>query len=131
MPRYMVALLVAVGAAMSAIVQLVHGDLTLIMIIGASAATGLVTYQTLPSKKTDFNQPSSLQEKARVCSQLRRSSSRTGPVKGGRSSSRSDAAGALDRFRETSIVDRRVRGDVPPHPLPSGERLSLIFPCCA
>lgn len=34
----------------------------------------------------------------------------------------------LDRFRETSIVDRRVRGDVPPHPLPSGERLFLIFP---
>ena len=23
------------------------------------------------------------------------------------------------RFRETSIVDRRVRGDVPPHPLPN------------
>ena len=35
---------------------------------------------------------------------------------------------ALDRFRETSIVDRRVRGDVPPHPVPSGERLLLIFP---
>ena len=35
---------------------------------------------------------------------------------------------ALDRFRETSIVDRRVRGDVPPHPLPSGERMFLIFP---
>src|SRR5690349_21140946 len=35
---------------------------------------------------------------------------------------------ALDRFRETSIVDRRVRGDVPPHLLPSGERLLLIFP---
>ena len=35
---------------------------------------------------------------------------------------------ALDRFRETSIVDRRVRGDVPPHPLPSGERPFLIFP---
>ena len=34
---------------------------------------------------------------------------------------------ALDRFRETSIVDRRVRGDVPPHPLPSGERLFVIF----
>ena len=35
---------------------------------------------------------------------------------------------ALDRFRETSIVDRRVRGDVPPHPLPSGERLFLDLP---
>ena len=34
---------------------------------------------------------------------------------------------ALDRFRETSIVDRRVRGDVPPHPRPSGERLFSIF----
>jgi hypothetical protein len=35
---------------------------------------------------------------------------------------------ALDRFRETSIVGWRVRGDVPPHPLPSGERLFFIFP---
>lgn len=35
---------------------------------------------------------------------------------------------ALDRFRETPIVDRRVRDDVPPHPLPSGERLFWIFP---
>ena len=34
---------------------------------------------------------------------------------------------ALDGFRETFTVDRRVRGDVPPHPLPSGERLFLIF----
>jgi len=34
----------------------------------------------------------------------------------------------VSRFRETSIVDRRVRGDVPSHPLPSGERLFLIFP---
>jgi hypothetical protein len=34
---------------------------------------------------------------------------------------------ALDRFSETSTVDLRVRGDVPPHPLPSGERLFLIF----
>jgi hypothetical protein len=34
---------------------------------------------------------------------------------------------ALDRFSETSTVDRRVRGDVPPHPLPSGERLFSIF----
>jgi hypothetical protein len=39
-----------------------------------------------------------------------------------------DAVGALDRFRETSIVDRRVRGVSPPHPLPSGERMPLIFP---
>src|SRR5215467_4040138 len=38
---------------------------------------------------------------------------------------------ALDRFRETSIVGRRARGDVPPHPLPSGERLFLIFPRCS
>jgi hypothetical protein len=35
---------------------------------------------------------------------------------------------ALDRFSETSIVDQGVRGDVPPHPLPSGERLLLALP---
>jgi hypothetical protein len=35
---------------------------------------------------------------------------------------------ALDRFSETSIVGRRVRGGVPPHPLASAERLFLIFP---
>ena len=42
-----------------------------------------------------------------------------------------DAVGALDRFRETSTLDRRVRGGVPPHPLPSGERLLLNFPSAA
>jgi hypothetical protein len=42
-------------------------------------------------------------------------------------SARRDAVGALDRFRETSIVGRRVRGGVPPHPLPSGDRLLLNF----
>jgi hypothetical protein len=42
-----------------------------------------------------------------------------------------DAVGALDRFAETSTLVRRVRGGVPPHPLPSGERLLLTFPRCA
>jgi hypothetical protein len=41
-----------------------------------------------------------------------------GSVKGGFS---------LDRFPFASIVDRRVRGGVPPHPPPSGERLFLIY----
>jgi hypothetical protein len=53
---------------------------------------------------------------------------RTGSVKRRRSRSRRDAVGALDRFRETSTLDRRVRGAVPPHPLPSGERLSWSSP---
>ena len=44
-----------------------------------------------------------------------------GSVKGGFS---------LDRFPFASTLVRRVRGGVPPHPLPSGERLLLIFPCC-
>jgi hypothetical protein len=35
---------------------------------------------------------------------------------------------ALDRFSETSTLDRRVRGGVPPHPLASAERLLLNFP---
>jgi len=38
---------------------------------------------------------------------------RTGSVRRRRSRSRRDAVGALDRFRETSIVGRRVRGGVP------------------
>jgi hypothetical protein len=53
---------------------------------------------------------------------------RTGPVKWRRSRSRRDAVGALDRSRETPTLDHRVRGVVPPHPVPSGERLFLIFP---
>ena len=67
-----------------------------------------------------------------VCSCSAYPAVRTGFVKWRRSRSRRDAVGALDRFRETSIVTRTgVRGDVPPHPLPSGECLFLIFPRCA
>jgi mannose/fructose/N-acetylgalactosamine-specific phosphotransferase system component IIC len=51
MPRYVVALLVAAGVAMTALVGLVHGDLTLVLIIGASAANGMVAYNALPHKK--------------------------------------------------------------------------------
>ena len=49
MPRYMVGLLAAVGAAMSALAGLAHGDLVFAIIADAAAATGLATYAaTLP-----------------------------------------------------------------------------------
>ena len=53
MPRNMVGLLAAVGAAMSALVSLAHGDAIPVMIAGAACATGLATSLALsPSKKT-------------------------------------------------------------------------------
>jgi hypothetical protein len=51
MPRSVVGLLTAVGAALSAIVGLAHGDLVWVMIANASAATGLATYLALPPSK--------------------------------------------------------------------------------
>jgi len=52
MPRVMVGLLAAVGAAMSALVALAHGDASLIiMACSAGAATGSAAYWALPSKK--------------------------------------------------------------------------------
>jgi hypothetical protein len=51
MPRYMVGLLAAVGAAMSALVGLVHSDLVWVAIADAAAATGLAAYLALPKKK--------------------------------------------------------------------------------
>ena len=50
MPRSMVGLLATVGAAMSALVGLVHGDLAWVIIVDAAAATGLAAYLALPSK---------------------------------------------------------------------------------
>ena len=52
MPRRMVGLLAAVGAAMSALVALAHGDVVLVvMAVGAGAATGTAAYLALPTKK--------------------------------------------------------------------------------
>jgi len=49
MPRSMVGLLAAVGAAMSAPAGLAHGDLVFLIIADAAAATGLAAYAaTLP-----------------------------------------------------------------------------------
>jgi hypothetical protein len=52
MPRSVVGLLAAVGAAMSALVGLAHGTLVWFVITDAAAATGLAAYLALlPSKK--------------------------------------------------------------------------------
>jgi hypothetical protein len=52
MPRSMVVgLLAAVGAVMSAIVGLAHGDLMPAMIAGAGAATGVAAYLASPASK--------------------------------------------------------------------------------
>jgi hypothetical protein len=55
MPRSMVGLLAAVGATMSAIVGLVHGDLAWVIIADAAAATGLAAYLALPPKKENVS----------------------------------------------------------------------------
>ena len=54
MPRSMVGLLAAVGAAMSAIVGLAHGDLVWVVLADAAAATGLAAYLALPAEKKDL-----------------------------------------------------------------------------
>lgn len=105
MSRSVVGLLAAVGAALSAIVGLAHGELVWALVATAPVATGLATCLALPSNKKTFV-PYDLPDR-RTC--------HTGSVKSGRSPSRSDAVGALYRFRETSIVDWRVRGGVSPH----------------
>jgi len=51
MPRSMVGLLAAVGAAMSAIVGFAHTDLAWLIIADAAAATGLAAYLAAPPKK--------------------------------------------------------------------------------
>ena len=55
MPRSMVGLLAAVGAAMAALAGLIHGDLVPVIIAAASAATGLAASLALdPSKKIRY-----------------------------------------------------------------------------
>lgn len=54
MPRGTVGLLAALGAAMSALVGLVHGDLVPLMILAAGAATGCTAYLALPANKKIF-----------------------------------------------------------------------------
>ena len=51
MPRTTVGLLAALGAIISALVSLVHGDLVPLMVLCAGASTGLAAYMALPSKK--------------------------------------------------------------------------------
>jgi hypothetical protein len=52
MPRSVVGLLVAVGATVSVLAALVHGDALLAIASAAGVATGLGAYLSLPSKKT-------------------------------------------------------------------------------
>jgi hypothetical protein len=54
MPRSMVGLLAAVGAAMSALVAFAHGDLVWMTIADAAAAAGLAAYLALPPNKKTF-----------------------------------------------------------------------------
>jgi hypothetical protein len=54
MPRSMVGLLAAVGAAMSALVGLIHGDLVWLALVDAAAATGLAAYLALPPYKKNL-----------------------------------------------------------------------------
>jgi hypothetical protein len=49
--RSMVGLLAAVGAAMSALVGLTHGDLAWGMVVCSASATGLVAFWAMPSSK--------------------------------------------------------------------------------
>jgi hypothetical protein len=48
----MVGLLAAVGAAMSMVASLVHGDLFWAAVAAAAAATGLAAYLALPPRKS-------------------------------------------------------------------------------
>lgn len=51
MPRSMVGLLAAVGAAISVVASLAHGDLFWVAVADAAAATGLAAYLVLPPTK--------------------------------------------------------------------------------
>jgi hypothetical protein len=51
MPRWMVGLLAAVGAAMAALVPFEHGALVALAITDAAAAMGLAAYGALPQEK--------------------------------------------------------------------------------
>jgi hypothetical protein len=50
MPRSTVGLLAALGAVLSVLVSLVHGDLVPVMVLGAGAASGLAAYLPLFKK---------------------------------------------------------------------------------
>ena len=49
MPHVAVGLLAALGVALSSLLALVHGDLTSLIIVGSSSATGLAAYFAFPS----------------------------------------------------------------------------------
>jgi hypothetical protein len=51
MPRSMVGLLATLGAAVSMVASLAHGDLFWAAIAAAAAATGLAAFLTLPPRK--------------------------------------------------------------------------------
>jgi hypothetical protein len=51
MPRGTVGLLAALGAVMSALAGLVHGDLVWAVVVNCGLATGLAAYLALPSSK--------------------------------------------------------------------------------
>lgn len=51
MPRSTVGLLAALGAILSALVGLVHGNVEALIMLGAGAATGLAAYTALPDNK--------------------------------------------------------------------------------
>jgi hypothetical protein len=55
MPRSMVGLLAAVGAAMSALVGLSHGDLVWVTVANAATATGLAAYLAIAPQKKLFS----------------------------------------------------------------------------
>ena len=54
MPRSMVGLLATLGAAMSVVAGLAHGDLFWAAIAAAAAATGLAAYLALPPRKKAY-----------------------------------------------------------------------------
>jgi hypothetical protein len=51
MPRSTVGLLAALGALMSALVDLTHGQLVPLVVVSAGTATGLAAYLALPPSK--------------------------------------------------------------------------------
>jgi hypothetical protein len=71
MPRSMVGLLAAVGAAMSALVGLTHGDLPWGMVVGGATAVGLAAYQAFPAKKKCLHRHRITNTRLRCISALR------------------------------------------------------------
>jgi len=52
--RIMAGLLAAVGAAMACLAGLIHGDLVPLLVVAASAGTGIAAYLALPSIKKNL-----------------------------------------------------------------------------